>query len=117
MTKLRTAALTWVIVGFSGAMIAVLFMTLRAARDAREGVAEMKEAASAINEAASGIKEPEQNFDSPRLTALAKHIRAGNPSATQEFWREMAGKTPLVETVAGDARSSWVTYLWRGGAG
>jgi enterochelin esterase family protein len=117
MVKVKSAAVTSAVVMFSGAMVAALFLTLRAAQDTREAAAELKEAASAISEAASGIKEPEQSFDSPRLATLAKELRGGNPSALQEFWQEMAGKAPLVEPVSGDARSSWVTYMWRGVAG
>src|SRR5262249_31715668 len=70
-----------------------------------------------INEAVLGIKETEESFDSARLAALAKEIRTGNASALAEFWQAMAGKAPLIEPVAGDAQSSWVTFLWRGGAG
>jgi enterochelin esterase-like enzyme len=117
MTMVRTAALTSVIIGFSGAMVAVLLLTVRAAREIREAAAETKEAASAVREAVSGIKEPEERFDSPRLAALAKEIRGANSAAMPEFWQEVAGKAPLVEPVAGDARSVWVTYLWRGAAG
>jgi enterochelin esterase family protein len=117
MPKIRTVALISVIAGLSGAMVAVLALTMHAARDTREAAAEMKEAVSIISEAASGIKEAESSFDSLRLATLAKKVATGNPGALQEFWHDMEGKAPLIEPVVGDARSAWVTYLWRGGAG
>lgn len=55
-------------------------------------------------------------LDSPRLSALARTVKAGNRAALREFWEEVQGKTPLVETVPGDDQLRRVTFLWRGGA-
>ncbi|HKQ79608.1 MAG TPA: enterochelin esterase [Blastocatellia bacterium] len=56
----------------------------------------------------------EEKFDSPRLAALAKEIKAGNRDAIEAFWRELKDKAPLVEPVVGDEKRLWVTYVWRG---
>ena len=57
---------------------------------------------------------PEEGLDSPRLTALAKDFKAGDQAALGRFWEEMHGKAPLIEPVADDPHSSWVTFVWRG---
>jgi enterochelin esterase-like enzyme len=57
---------------------------------------------------------PEEKFDSPRLAALAKEVRAGNRAALDAFWLELKDKAPLVEPIAGDEKRLWVTYVWRG---
>jgi enterochelin esterase family protein len=56
----------------------------------------------------------DEGIDSPRLAALAKDLAAGRPTALAKFWEDLRGKAPLVEPVAGDARWSWVTFVWRG---
>ena len=56
----------------------------------------------------------EEKFDSPRLAALAKELKAGNRAALEAFWRELKDKAPLVEPVVGDEKRLWVTYVWRG---
>lgn len=61
-----------------------------------------------------GNSADEEEFDSPRIAALAKELAAGNQPAVAKFWEEMRGKAPLVEPVAGDKNSSWVTFVWRG---
>src|SRR5262249_39435178 len=58
--------------------------------------------------------EPEEGFDSPRLAALAKELKAGNRAALDRFWEELRGRAPLIEPVADDPNSSWVTFAWRG---
>lgn len=58
--------------------------------------------------------ESEEGFDSPRLVALAKDLKAGDRKAVDRFWDEMQGKAPLTEPVSDDPRSSWVTFVWRG---
>ncbi len=58
--------------------------------------------------------EPEEGFDSPRLAALAKELTAGDRAARERFWQELRDKTPLIEPVADDPNSSWVTFVWRG---
>src|SRR5262249_61648792 len=56
----------------------------------------------------------EEKFDSPRLAALAKELKAGNRAALEAFWRELKDKAPLVEPVVGDEKRLWVTSVWRG---
>src|SRR5262245_58150038 len=51
---------------------------------------------------------------SPRLAGLAHERQAGNRQALAAFWKEMQGKAPLVEPLAGDKRHRRVTFLWRG---
>jgi enterochelin esterase-like enzyme len=72
--------------------------------------AQLATAPGAKNNAAT----PEEKFDSPRLAALAKEIKAGNRAALDAFWLELKDKAPLVEPVEGDEKRLWVTYVWRG---
>src|SRR5262249_42777583 len=65
--------------------------------------------ATATNAAAT-----EEKYDSPRLAALAKEIKAGNRAALDAFWLELKDKAPLVEPIAGDEKRLWVSYIWRG---
>ena len=60
------------------------------------------------------VPEPKGVVESPRLITLTKDLQSGNRDALKQFWQEMQDKSPLVEPVKGDARSSWVTFLWRG---
>ncbi len=55
-------------------------------------------------------------IDSPRLAALAREAQAGNSAAIQQFWEDLKGKTPLIETIPDNDRFLRVTFLWRGGA-
>lgn len=67
----------------------------------------------------AGLGEPLQTpnrLDSPRLSALARKVKAGNRAAVKLFWEEVQGKAPLVEPVPGDDQLRRVTFLWRGGA-
>ena len=66
----------------------------------------------------AGVGEPLQpnRPDSPRLSALARNVKAGNRAAVKLFWEEVQGKAPLVEPVPGDDQLRRVTFLWRGGA-
>jgi enterochelin esterase-like enzyme len=64
--------------------------------------------------AAWQVAELEEGFDSPRLAALAKVLAAGNRTALDTFWEEMRGKAPLVEPIADEQHSSWITFVWRG---
>src|SRR5262245_17383723 len=51
---------------------------------------------------------------SPRLALLQKDVGAGNKSAVESFWQEMAKQgTPLIEPVKGQAGYYLVTFLWR----
>jgi hypothetical protein len=54
-------------------------------------------------------------LESPRLAALMQEINAGRQGALERFWREMKGKTPLVELISGDDSSRLVTFLFPGG--
>src|SRR5262245_30476758 len=56
----------------------------------------------------------DEGIGSPHVAALAKDLAAGNPTALATFWQDLRGKASLVEPVVGDARSSWVTFVWRG---
>jgi enterochelin esterase family protein len=60
------------------------------------------------------LPEPKEVIQSPRLITLTKDLQGGNRGALKQFWQEVQAKSPLVEPVQGDARSSWVTLLWRG---
>src|SRR5574341_2508781 len=55
-------------------------------------------------------------LDSPRLAALAREVKAGNHAALQQFWEDVKGKIPLVETIPENDQLRRVTFLWRGGA-
>jgi enterochelin esterase-like enzyme len=70
------------------------------------------------NPAGAEGPDPEESFDSPRLAALAKQMRAddaaGNRKAIDKFLKELEGKAPLIEPIAGVPHWSWVTFLWRG---
>jgi enterochelin esterase family protein len=59
----------------------------------------------------------EESFNSPRLAALARQLTGegtDDQAAIDRFWEEMQGRGPLVEPVANDPHSQWVTFLWRG---
>ena len=56
------------------------------------------------------------SLDSPRLAALAREVKAGNHGAVQQFWEDVKGKIPLVETIPENDQLRLVTFLWRGGA-
>src|SRR5690349_4857173 len=54
-------------------------------------------------------------IQSPRIAALQQELEAGNTSALDAFWREVAKKgAPLFEPVEGDEQQMLVTFLWRG---
>ncbi|HEX6902504.1 MAG TPA: alpha/beta hydrolase-fold protein [Thermoanaerobaculia bacterium] len=57
---------------------------------------------------------PGVDLESPRLARLAESHRSGDAAALADFWREIAGKAPLVESIAGDPEHVLVTFLWRG---
>jgi enterochelin esterase-like enzyme len=52
--------------------------------------------------------------ESPRIAALADAVMEGDAAALGRFWREMDGKTPLVEPIADDPKQARVTFVWRG---
>ena len=51
---------------------------------------------------------------SPRLLRLAHEVQTGNDQAVATLWKELDGKSPLVESIAGDQRHRRVTFIWRG---
>src|SRR4051812_3884658 len=59
-------------------------------------------------------------FDSPRIAALAKQLSPDDAQANRAvidaFFHEMHGKAPLVEPVPDDAHSRFITFLWEGHA-
>ena len=55
------------------------------------------------------------SLDSPRLTMLARAVKDGNRAALEQFWEEVTGKTPLIETISENDRLRRITFLWRGG--
>lgn len=44
----------------------------------------------------------DHRIESPRLARLAESHRSGDKAALAAFWREIEGKAPLVEPIAGD---------------
>jgi enterochelin esterase-like enzyme len=51
---------------------------------------------------------------SPRIAALRQYVEAGNTAAVALFWADAAKMhTPIVEPIAGDDRSSLVTFVWQ----
>jgi enterochelin esterase family protein len=92
-------------------------------QSARRTAGDSAASSSRINGLTAGLGEPLQpkpkapnRLDSPRLMALARKVKAGNRAAIKQFWEEVQGKTPLVESVPGDDQLRRVTFLWRGGA-
>lgn len=53
------------------------------------------------------------SIDSPRILALWKALRAKTPGAEETFWRELAGKTPIVEPYPADPKDRLVTFVFR----
>src|SRR5438270_9102723 len=69
------------------------------------------------NRAAAAADSDEQQFDSPRLSALAGNLAGGHREALDQFWSEIDGKGPLIERTADDPGYCWVTFIWRAGPG
>ncbi|MSV29763.1 MAG: hypothetical protein EXQ52_13605 [Bryobacterales bacterium] len=53
-------------------------------------------------------------YESPRLTALAAELVGGSNQALDNFWRDLAGRSPLIETIEGEPDHHWITFAWRG---
>jgi enterochelin esterase-like enzyme len=71
-------------------------------------------AQEALGYSVDGAVEPaEVPLHSARLARLSRELPSGK-AAEARFWEEVAGNGPLVEPVAGDPHSRWVTYLWHG---
>ena len=61
-----------------------------------------------------GVDPPvREEYSSARLRRLAQELRTGQGDALPSFWREVAGKGPLVEEIPGNDRDVDVTFLWR----
>jgi enterochelin esterase family protein len=63
------------------------------------------------------LSSEEATAESPRLAELAKRLKAGDTDALDTLWQEVKGKAPLVESVPGDDKHAFVTFLWLGDPG
>jgi enterochelin esterase family protein len=54
-----------------------------------------------------------EDYSSARLKRLAEDVKTGRADALQSFWREVTGKGPIIEEIAGNDRDVDVTFLWR----
>jgi enterochelin esterase family protein len=77
--------------------------------------------APALPALANGVVEnrtaqaPDANDESPRLSRLEKELEGGGGQGVLDaFWKEMQGKTPIVEAIPGNDREMRVTFVWRG---
>jgi enterochelin esterase family protein len=61
-----------------------------------------------------------ETFDSPRIADLAKQLTSGdaqtNRAVIDAFVHDMHNQAPLVEPVADDPHSRYITFLWHGDA-
>jgi enterochelin esterase family protein len=48
-----------------------------------------------------------------RLTRLSQELQDGRPGVLESFWREVAGRGPIVQEIPGSDREADVTFLWR----
>jgi len=60
------------------------------------------------------FQKSERSYESPRIARLAQDLLVGVPRALENFWNEMNGKAPLIETIPNDPEYRWITFLWRG---
>jgi hypothetical protein len=57
---------------------------------------------------------PDATDESPRLRRLEKELEGGGGQGVLDvFWKEMQGKTPIVEAIHGNDREMRVTFVWR----
>lgn len=56
---------------------------------------------------------PKEVSASERIRQLSREVQQGRGDAVNQFWRELAGKGPLVESVQGNDQDVLVTFLWR----
>jgi enterochelin esterase-like enzyme len=61
----------------------------------------------------AAIAQEPSAYLSPSLAKLARDCETGNRNAPGIFWKQMAGKAPLVEPIEGDQKHRLVTFLWR----
>ena len=54
-----------------------------------------------------------EEHPSTRLARLTGDLQAGQRDALESFWREVAGRGPLVQEIPGNDREVDVTFLWR----
>jgi enterochelin esterase-like enzyme len=94
--------------GFS--LIAIIMLDLGIAANM-----ELLQAGYAHAREARSKPQKTDEFDSPRMAALAKEVKAGNQAAVEQFWEDSKGKIPLVETIPENDQFRLVTFLWRGG--
>jgi len=50
---------------------------------------------------------------SPRIASLERELRSGKHEGLTAFWKELQGKAPLVESMAGDAKQRRISFVWR----
>ena len=56
---------------------------------------------------------PKEVSTSERIRQLSRDVQQGRTDAVNQFWREVTGKGPLVESVQGNDQDLLVTFLWR----
>ncbi len=56
---------------------------------------------------------PKEVHESERIRRLARDVQQGRRDAGNEFWRDVAGKGPLIEPAQGNDRDLLVTFIWR----
>lgn len=63
---------------------------------------------------AATVRSQNDQFVSPRISALQKELESGNRAALESFWQQISKQgAPLVEPVEGDDGYRLVTFLWR----
>jgi enterochelin esterase family protein len=62
-----------------------------------------------------GTLQPSARDEHPstRLARLTQDLRGGQSESLTSFWREVAGKGPIVQEIPGNDREFDVTFLWR----
>ncbi len=56
---------------------------------------------------------PNEVSTSERVRQLSRDVEQRRTDAVNQFWREVAGKGPLVESVQGNDQDLLVTFVWR----
>lgn len=55
----------------------------------------------------------QEEHPSTRLARLSRDLQSGPRDAIEAFWREVAGRGPIVQEIPGNDREVDVTFLWR----
>jgi enterochelin esterase family protein len=55
----------------------------------------------------------QEEHPSTRLARLTQDLRSGQSESLASFWREVAGKGPIVQEIPGNDREFDVTFVWR----